>query len=453
MLDEHYRVIYASDGHSGAREPIVNPDVNIWYPETSSSIQTVGDDNIGNDEEVEEATEEKLLLTNPSNGKNNKRAKPHSNNRSKKAKLHPSVDEESVFKSIYQKKAEELESELDKCKKDAEMYKQCLQETKDELDKCKKDADTFSEKSKDELDKCKKDADMHNFQKQESKDELEKCKKDADMFLKKSNDELDECRKDALNAYNERQRKLADELGKCRKDASNAYYALSKKADDELDKCKRDADTISKKLKDELDESKKDVDTFLKSLQKSKDELEKCKKDADTFSKKKQQEGDQYKADRDTAIEEARALRLSLDESNGKVETLEYQLGKISAECTPLDIKDDGSPTANLVKARLEIQMLNSAAVKERRMADSDRADGIKFNEKCMILEEKVCLFAFQLFKSLFTRRCPSYSSYSSYSYSYSYCNTDDLPQQLARLQKDHDHYKKLSEQRTQQRT
>ena len=207
---------------------------------------------------------------------------------------------------------------------------------------------------------------------------------------------------------------------------------------------------FQKKLKDELDECKKDADTFLKSLQKSKDELEKCKKDADTFSKKKQQEGDQYKADRDKAIEEARALRLSLDESNGKVETLEYQLGKISAECTPLDIKDDGSPTANLVKARLEIQMLNSAAVKERRMADSDRADGIKINENCMILEEKVCLFAFQLFKSLFTRRCPSYSSYS---YSYSYCNTDDLPQQLARLQKEHDHYKKLSEQRTQQRT
>ena len=70
MLDEHYSVIYASDRNSGAREPIVNPDVNIWYPETSSSIQTVGDDNIGNDEEVEEATEEKLLLLpNPSNAK------------------------------------------------------------------------------------------------------------------------------------------------------------------------------------------------------------------------------------------------------------------------------------------------------------------------------------------------------------------------------------------------
>ncbi len=93
--------------------------------------------------------------------------------------------------------------------------------------------------------------------------------------------------------------------------------------------------------------------------------------------------------------------------------------------------------------------MLNSAAVKERRMADSDRADGIKFNENCLILKEKVCLFAFQLFKSLFTRRSPYYS----YSYSYSYCNMDDLSQQLARLQKEHDHYKKLSEQRTQQRT
>ena len=218
--------------------------------------------------------------------------------------------------------------------------------------------------------------------------------------------------------------KLKSKLGTTEKDFEKLKSKLGM-TEKEVDMLKSKLETTEK----EVDTLKSKLGTTEKDFEKLRSKLEKSNEKNSTLTP------DQW----DEAlllIQGKTHPRKSLDEPGGAaaVTTLELKLRKMEMECTPHNniIMDDGSLAANLVvvvEAReKEIQRLNDAAVEERRLVGLERVMFNKWSEKCMMLDDKVCLFSFQMFFSkLIIIIIPTTN-------------------QIFNLQKEHDHYKKLSE-------
>ena len=207
----------------------VLPGVIVWTPENVDSSTEEEDSDDENDSE-----DEAIEPTNP--GK--KRARPDSEDRSKKAKLHPPADDEGCSSVagedghrdevlFHLEKTKELESELKRVNGNAEAYRKEAEEYTASLQK-------------------------------ESEAELKRVKEEAlaseQRLLQESETKLNECKKEAEENKASLQKESEAELKRVKEDALASEQRLLQESESKLERVERDAEERLNKCKEEYNQ-------------------------------------------------------------------------------------------------------------------------------------------------------------------------------------------------------